>query len=126
MQKGRKKMIPILAFTVAFIALLITPALAKDSQKKKSTHSSAKAANHSPHHGDALKTNQHDEKPGPAWMTFGGTVKKIEGNSYTVEDYEGNQVKLYVGQGTKHINKKKVGDALRAEITRGSFANSIQ
>ena len=59
-------------------------------------------------------------------MTFGGTVKKIEGNSYTVEDYEGNQVKLYVGQGTKQIRKKKVGDTLRAEITRGGFANSIQ
>lgn len=121
-----KKMIPILAFTVAFVALLITPALAKDSQKKTSTHSSAKAANHSPNHGDALKTSQHDEKPGPAWMTFGGTVKKIEGNSYTVEDYEGNQVKLYVGQGTKQIRQKKVGDILRAEITRGGFANSIQ
>ena len=51
-------------------------------------------------------------------MTFGGTVKKIEGNTYTVEDYEGNQVSLYVGQGTKQIKKKKVGDTLRAEITR--------
>lgn len=121
-----KKMIPILAFTVAFVALLITPALAKDSQKKKSNHSSAKAANHGPNHGDASKTSLHDEKPGPAWMTFGGTVKKIEGNSYTVEDYEGNQVKLYVGQGTKQIRQKKVGDILRAEITRGGFANSIQ
>ena len=121
MQKEDKKMFPILAFTIAFIALLITPVLAKDSQKK-SDHSSAKAANH----GDASKSSQHDEKPGPAWMTFGGTVKKIEGNSYTVEDYEGNQVKLYVGQGTKQIRQKKVGDTLRAEITRGGFANSIQ
>ena len=59
-------------------------------------------------------------------MTFSGTVKKVEGNTYTVEDYEGNHVNLYVGQGTKQIKPKKVGDTLRAEITRTGFANSIQ
>lgn len=126
MQKTNKKTFLILVSTVTIVALLITPALAKDSQKKNSNHSSAKTANHGPHHSDTPKTSQHDEKPGPAWMTFGGTVKKIEGNTYTVEDYEGNQVSLYVGQGTKQIRKKKVGDTLRAEITRGGFANSIQ
>lgn len=126
MQKGNKTMFPILAITVIFAALLITPVLAKDSQEKKPNHSSTKAANHGSHHSDAPTTSQHDEKPGPAWMTFGGTIKKIEGNTYTVEDYEGNQVKLYVGQGTKQIRHKKVGDTLRAEITRGGFANSIQ
>ena len=57
---------------------------------------------------------------------FNGTLKKVEGNAYTVEDYEGNHVKLYVGQGTKHLKQKKVGDTVRAEITRGGFANSIQ
>jgi hypothetical protein len=126
MQKGNKKIFPILAFTVVFVALLATPALAKDPQKKKTNHSSETAVNHGSNHGDVPKTSQHDEKPGLAWMTFGGTVKKIEGNTYTVEDYEGNQVKLYVGQGTKQIRRKKVGDTLRAEITRGGFANSIQ
>jgi ribosomal protein L21E len=108
----------------------MTPALAKDSQKKKSSHSSAKAAaeatGHAPEQHDTPKAGHHDEKPGPAWMTLGGTVKKIEGNAYTVEDYEGNRVKLYVGQGTKQLKQKKVGDTVRAEITRGGFANSIQ
>ena len=75
---------------------------------------------------NAPKAGHHDEKPGPAWMTLGGTVKKIEGNAYTVEDYEGNRVKLYVGQGTKQLKHKKVGDTVRAEITRGGFANSVQ
>lgn len=126
MQETTKKTFLILVSTVAFAALLIIPAWAKDSQKKNSNHSSTKAANHGPNHSNAPKTSQHDEKPGPAWMTFGGTVKKIEGNTYTVEDYEGNQVSLYVGQGTKQIRKKRVGDTLRAEITRGGFANSIQ
>ena len=53
-------------------------------------------------------------------------MKSVEGGIYTVEDYEGNRVKVFVGQGTQHINKKKVGDTVREEITRGGFANSIQ
>jgi hypothetical protein len=125
MQKTQMNMFLILVSTVAVIAMAITPALAKDSEKKKSTHSSAKTAAHAPRQIDGSKAS-HDTKPGPAWMTFGGTVKKIEGNTYTVEDYEGNHVDLYVGQGTKQIRQKKVGDTLRAEITRGGFANSIQ
>jgi hypothetical protein len=125
MQKTHMNMFLILVSTVACIALAITPASAKDSEKKKSTHSSVKTAGHAPHQIDGPKAS-HDQKPGPAWMTFGGTVKKIEGNTYTVEDYEGNHVSLYVGQGTKQIKPKKVGDTLRAEITRSGFANSIQ
>jgi hypothetical protein len=130
MRKANEKILPILVSTLAFVALTMTPALAKDSKNKKSSHSSAKAtaeaAGHNPELTDAPKTGHHDEKPGPAWMTLGGTVKKIEGNAYTVEDYEGNRVKLYVGQGTKQLKPKKVGDTVRAEITRGGFANSIQ
>ena len=75
---------------------------------------------------EAPKPGHHDEKPGPAWKTIGGTVKQIDKDAYLVEDYEGNEVKLFVGQGTKHLNKKKVGDTFRAEITRGGFANSVQ
>jgi len=130
MQKATKKMLPVLVSTLAILALAMTPALAKDSKNKKSNQSSAQAAaeaaGHSPELSDAPTAGRHDEKPGPAWMTLGGTVKKIEGNAYTVEDYEGNRVKLYVGQGTKQIKHKKVGDPVRAEITRGGFANSIQ
>jgi ribosomal protein L21E len=130
MQKVNKKILPLLVSTVAIVALAISPALAKDSKNKKSSHSSARtateAAGHVPEENNAPKAGHHDSRPGPAWRTLGGTVKKIEGNAYTVEDYEGNHVKLYVGQGTKHIKQKKVGDTVRAEITRGGFANSIQ
>lgn len=125
MQKTQMNMFLILVSTVTCITIAISPALAKDTEKKKSTHLSTKTAGHVPHQIDGSKAS-HDTKPGPAWMTFGGTVKKIEGNTYTVEDYEGNHVDLYVGQGTKQIRQKKVGDTLRAEITRGGFANSIQ
>jgi len=130
MRNAKKKILPVLVSTVAIVALAITPSLAKDSKNKKTSPASAKAvaeaAGHAPEQSEAPKAGPQDSKPGPAWKTVGGTVKKIQGDSYTVEDYDGNQVTLYVGQGTKHIHKKKVGDAVRAEITRGGFANSVQ
>ena len=64
---------------------------------------------------------------GLAWKAVGGTVKEIHGETYTVEDFDGSQMKVHVGQGTKHLRgNKKVGDTIRAEITHGGFANSIQ
>lgn len=129
----KKHMMTIAVAALAVVALAAAPALAKDKEaKKKSTgmhHSSAAAASsagHVPEVGHAPKPGEHDSKPGPAWKTVGGTVKQIDNNAYTLEDYEGNQVKLYVGQGTKVIKQKKVGDTVRAEITRGGFANSVQ
>ena len=119
----------VIAATIAAAALAAAPATAKDSKKPASHKSAAAAAasmGHVPAVQDAPKRGQHDEKPGPAWRTVGGTVKEIKDNAYTVEDFEGNQVKLYVGQGTKYIKQKQVGDTVRAEITRGGFANSIQ
>jgi hypothetical protein len=122
-------MLTMAAAIFAAAAVAATPAIAKDS-KKSASHKSAAAAAAAmgpvPTVQPAPKGGHHDEKPGPAWKTVGGTLKEIKGNSYTVEDFEGNQVKLYVGQGTKHIKQKKVGDTVRAEITRGGFANSIQ
>lgn len=131
-KKAKKKILPIMVTALAVIALAAAPAMAKSSKtKKSSSRSSAAAAASSigaavPKIAAAPKPGQHDSKPGPAWMTIGGTVKKIDKDAYLVEDYEGNEVKLYVGKGTKHLKKKKVGDTVRAEITRGRFANSIQ
>ena len=130
----KSPMMTIAVAAIAMVALAAAPALAKDKEAKKKSsgmhHSSAAAAasstGHIPEVGHAPKAGEHDSKPGPAWKTVGGTVKQIDNNAYTVEDYEGNQVKLYVGQGTKHIKQKKVGDTVRAEITRGGFANSVQ
>jgi len=127
---SKKKVLPILVAAIAIVAVAAAPVLAKSSKKSSSPSSAAAAAASSgasiPATPEAPKAGQHDNKPGPAWRTVGGTIKHVEGDSYTVEDYEGNQVKLYVGQGTKHIKKKNVGDTVRAEITRGGFANSIQ
>jgi hypothetical protein len=115
---------------VALVGFTGSPASAK-SQKKASQPSAASAAaslrKAAPAMAPAPKPGQYDTKPGPAWRTVGGTVKGVQGDLYTVEDYEGNQVRLHVGQGTKHLSRnKKVGDSIRAEITRGGFANSIQ
>lgn len=130
---AKAKILPLVVTTLAVVALATAPAIAKSSKVKKSSpsRSSAAAAASSvgaavPTVSEAPKRGQHDAKPGPAWRTIGGTVKKIDSDAYLVEDYEGNEVKLFVGQGTKHLKKKKVGDTVRAEITRGGFANSIQ
>ena len=86
----QNSMIAIVA-TIAAAALAATPALAKDSKKPVSHKSAAAAAaamGHVPAVQEAPKKGQHDEKPGPAWRTVGGTVKEIKDNSYTVEDFE--------------------------------------
>ncbi|HKC93783.1 MAG TPA: hypothetical protein VKB81_07155 [Nitrospira sp.] len=83
-------------------------------------------------------TAQLDTAPGPAYTTVDGKVTKIEGSVYTIQSestgYQNlssstnvSEMKIYVGQQTKKLHgEKKVGDKVRAEITRGGFANSIQ
>ena len=68
-----------------------------------------------------------DSSPGPAFRTVSGKVVKIDGEYYDVEEYTGNRVRLHVGSKTVMINgTKKVGDKIRAEITQGGYANSVQ
>jgi hypothetical protein len=131
--RGKKHLTLIAVAVLAMIALPSVPAMAKGSknEKKLGSFSSAEAAAEAtasePNADQFPVADQRDKEPGPAWKTVGGTVKHIKGNTYTVEDYDGNQIQLYVGQGTKQLRgHKKVGDTVRAEITRGGFANSIQ
>jgi hypothetical protein len=127
--KNTQRMIFAAIAAAALISFTGSPTSAK-SQKKASQSSAASTASlrsSAPVVAPAPKPGQYDTKPGPAWRTVGGTVKGVQGDMYTVEDYDGNQVRLHVGQGTKHLQgNKKVGDSIRAEITRGGFANSIQ
>jgi len=120
----------IMAVTLA-LTVTAAPVLAKDIKAKQSSSSAsaevaAKKLGGVPDTSSWSANVQHDRKPGIAWRTIGGTVKQIKGDTYMVEDYEGNQVQVYVGNETKHLRQKKVGDTVRAEITRGGFANSIQ
>jgi hypothetical protein len=123
-----------LSIMMAVLAITVVTAgttQAENSKKSHKTtpHSSAAAAAEVEGVQETASSSpagHTDHKSGPAWKTIGGTVKQIKGNTYMVEDYEGNQVQLFVGQDTKHLRQKKVGDTVRAEITRGGFANSIQ
>lgn len=46
---------------------------------------------------------------------------------HTAEDYEGNEAQVYASTNTKTLRgPKKTGDLLRAEITAGHHANSVQ
>lgn len=139
-KKSKKKILPIAVATIAVMVMAVAPALAKDSKKGPSYSSAAAAvAAMGVKHEDPSSTskpNQQDTKPGPAFATIEGKVSKIDGDVYVVqtsiEDYRGakvnaNEVRVYVGKQTKKLGgEKKVGDTVRAEITRGGFANSIQ
>ncbi len=133
--KLQPSLFTIAVVTLAAVAFVVAPASAKDKERtgKHQKHATTSAAAASSLLGSvseqppAPKPGQHDSKPGVAWKTVGGTVKEIHGETYTVEDFDGSQMKVYVGQGTKHLRgNKKVGDTIRAEITHGGFANSIQ
>ena len=120
--------------TLAAVSVLITPAFAKDKAEKHlkqapitSAAAAASLMGSVPQQAPTPKPGHYDSKPGTAWKTIGGTVKDIQGETYTVEDYDGSQMQVRVGQGTKHLRgHKKVGDTIRAEITHGGFANSVQ
>ena len=86
----------------------------------------------------AMQTAQLDTAPGPAYTNVDGKVTKIDGSVYTIQTestgYQNlgttknvSEMKIYVGRDTKKLHgDKKVGDKVRAEITRGGFANSLQ
>jgi uncharacterized protein YdeI (BOF family) len=129
MTKNPKMFLSIAVTAFALTTLTTAPALADNLKKSKKTASHTSAMSAEEAAGgvpESVSTSNRDHKSGPAWRTIGGTVKQIKGDTYTVEDYEGNQVQLFVGQDTKHLRQKKVGDTVRAEVTRGGFANSIQ
>ena len=110
----------------ALIALFVTsPTLTVAGQKNKNkgnVDSLSSVSGNTP-----SIAHPSDKKPGPAWRTIGGTVKQVKDTVYTVEDYEGNQVQLFVSRETKQLSgRKKIGDHIRAEITHSGFANSIQ
>ena len=128
-----KNILPVIlgsVVTFSLVAPLAAIAGSKDGKQSGAYSSAAAAAEVMASPGDTPSLtagNRSDHKPGPAWRTIGGTLKHIKGDVYTVEDFEGNQVQLYVSRDTKQLRgSKKVGDRVRAEITHSGFANSIQ
>ncbi len=131
MKIHRVKMLPLVLGGLAAFSLVLPPiadASSKDG-KRHGVYSSGVTEMATPARETTIPSAAHssDRKPGPAWKTIGGTITHIKGDVYTVEDYEGNQVQLYISRETKQLRgSKKVGDRVRAEITHGSFVNSIQ
>ncbi len=109
---------------IAMLLALPSFTMAGQQHEKKAdaTSPSSPTESHSP-----AVAHQSDNRPGPAWRTIGGTVKHMKDTVYTIEDYDGNRVQLFVSRETKQLGgRKKVGDHVRAEITQSGFANSIQ
>jgi hypothetical protein len=108
-----KSMTAVVALAAAFILGSVAVTLAANS--KKPVAESKKSG------------TVYDTKPGPAFQTVDGKLNKIDGNIYIVEDYSGKEMRLYVSKDTKKVRgEKKPGDSIRAEITKGGHANSIQ
>ena len=131
MNIARRNILPVILGGVAILSTMIpfTATAGSKDGKKSGAYSSATAEVmvSTPETASLSTTDRSDHKPGPAWKTIGGTLKHIKGDVYTVEDYDGNQVQLYISRETKQLRgSKKVGDRVRAEITHGRFANSIQ
>ncbi|OQW30076.1 MAG: hypothetical protein A4E19_11010 [Nitrospira sp. SG-bin1] len=133
MHTNHRNFLPIIlgGLTVLCVSGPLTATASPKDGKKSGTYSSAAAAAEvtvaTRETTSSYNANLSDRKPGPAWKTIGGTIKHIKGDVYTVEDYEGNQVQLYISRETKQLRgSKKVGDRVRAEITHSGFANSLQ
>ncbi len=130
MDINRKYILPVILGGVAVLSPPTATASSKDGKKSGAYSSAAAAAEVAASTRETTSPSTadlSDRRPGPAWKTIGGTIKHIKGDVYTVEDYEGNQVQLYINRETKQLRgSKKVGDRVRAEITHSGFANSIQ
>ncbi len=133
MRTSHKRILPALLWSLTLFSLILPSVTSAASQDKKnqvvpsSGSASADTKDSLTNAYTLSRPSQSMPRPGPAWKTIGGTVTRIKGDTYTVEDYEGNQIHLYVSRDTKHLRgQKKVGDQVRAEITRDGFANSIQ
>jgi hypothetical protein len=133
MNMSLRNILPVILGGVAILSTMtpFTATAGSKDGKKSGAYSSAAAAAEvmvsTPETASFSTGDRSDHKPGPAWKTIGGTLKHIKGDVYTVEDYDGNQVQLYISRETKQLRgSKKIGDRVRAEITHGRFANSIQ
>lgn len=131
MNIARRNILPVILGGVGILYTMtpFTATAGSKDGKKSGAYSSAAAEVmvSTPETASFSTADRSDHKPGPAWKTIGGTLKHIKGDVYTVEDYDGNQVQLYISRETKQLRgSKKVGDRVRAEITHGRFANSIQ
>ena len=73
--------------------------------------------------GSSIDTNTAST----AAQTIDGTLLKIDGDFYAIEDLNGKQARLHVSKDTKLVNgEKKPGDVIRAEVNKSGHILSIQ
>lgn len=126
MHKHSTRIYPAIIGTVT-VLLMAAPSLSVAGQKNQSKKAVDSATPFTETQSSPSTAAPSEKKPGPAWRAIGGTVRQMKDTVYTVEDYEGNQVQLFVSRETKQLSgRKKIGDHIRAEITHSGFANSIQ
>lgn len=78
------------------------------------------------HAGESDSGMKVETAPAP-WQTVDGKLVKIDGEFYVVEDDSGKELRLHVSKETKQLGgAKQPGDKIRAEITKGGHALSIQ
>lgn len=76
--------------------------------------------------GSSDSERKVEAKPVP-WQTVDGKLVKVDGEFYVIEDNNGNELRLHVSKETTQLGgAKKPGDKVRAEITKGMHALSIQ
>ncbi len=113
--------------TTAVVALFFSLSMAPSLDAAGEGHSSGPKTTLSPTSNSGKLTMPSDTSNGPAFRTVSGKLVQIKDSYYDVEEYTGNMVRLHVSNTTVMIGgKKKVGDRIRAEVTRGGHANSIQ
>jgi hypothetical protein len=64
--------------------------------------------------------------PNPAFPKVEGKLSKIEGDSYTIQDNNGQTTRLFVDDKTQKDVNLKLGDEVTAERTIEGYAKSIQ
>lgn len=80
--------------------------------------------------GEAGAGMKQEAEPGgsqEAARTVSGTLLKIDGEFYVVQDPSGKEVRLHVNEDTVQLGgEKQPGDKIRAEATEDGHAISIQ
>lgn len=113
--------------TTGVVALFCSLIMAASLDAAGGGHSSGPNTTVSPTSSSGNLAMPSDTSNGPAFRTVSGKLVQIKDSYYDVEEFTGNRVRLHVNNKTVMIGgKKKVGDLIRAEVTRGGHANSIQ
>lgn len=77
--------------------------------------------------GAGMKQEADQKDSQEAARTISGTLLKIDGEYYVVQDPAGKEVRLHVSEGTVQLGgSKQPGDKIRVEATEDGHAISIQ